>query len=76
MLSGSFSSPRRRIPSSAQAARNATVVGFGSRSSETNCGPDVPYTPPTLLPTRCSARWKYGSTSSQDQPGQSSAQPS
>ena len=52
------------MPSSAHAARNAEVVGLGSRSSETNCGPEVPYTPPALLPTRCSARWKYGSTSS------------
>ena len=64
VLSGPFSSSRRRIPSSAQAARNANVVGFGSRNSEMNCGPDVPYTPPELLPTRCSARSKYGNTSS------------
>jgi hypothetical protein len=34
VLSGSFNSPRRRIPSSAHAARNANVVGFGSRNSE------------------------------------------
>jgi hypothetical protein len=55
VLSGSFSSPRRRRPSSAHAARNADVVGLGSRSSEMNCGPEVPYTRPVLLPTRRSA---------------------
>ena len=45
------------------------MVGFGSRSSSTSSGPSVPYTPPALLPTRRSARLKYGSTSSYDQPG-------
>jgi hypothetical protein len=40
------------------AEHDGAVVGFGSRSSEMNCGPEVPYTPPALLPTRRSARWK------------------
>jgi hypothetical protein len=33
-------------------------------ASEMQSGPEVPYTPPALLPTRRSARWKYASTSS------------
>ena len=60
VLSGSFSSPRRRRPSSAHAARNADVVGLGSRSSEMNCGPGCHtprprYCPPGARPAGSTA---------------------